>query len=122
MTDDLVKRLYSLHSYENGVEDLAEDAARTIELLTKALLPFAKLFLYPDDLGFEASLDIKEDLDWDDDANDMQIENCYVLRRNIKDARAALDLAQYVSSADLGFYIEPETRKVLNEIGENKDD
>lgn len=32
--------------------------------------------------------------------------------------RAVLDLAQYVSSADLGFYIEPETRKVLNEIGE----
>jgi hypothetical protein len=36
--------------------------------------------------------------------------------------RAVLDLAQYVSSADLGFYIEPETRKVLNEIGEKKDD
>ena len=36
--------------------------------------------------------------------------------------RAVLDLAQYVSSADLGFFIEPETRKVLNEIGEKKDD
>ena len=36
--------------------------------------------------------------------------------------RAVLDLAQYVSSADLGFYIEPETRKVLNEIGEKKND
>jgi ethanolamine ammonia-lyase small subunit len=36
--------------------------------------------------------------------------------------RAVLDLAQYVSSADLGFYIEPETRKVLKEIGEKKDD
>jgi hypothetical protein len=36
--------------------------------------------------------------------------------------RAVLDLAQYVSSADLGFYIEPETKKVLNEIGEKKDD
>jgi hypothetical protein len=36
--------------------------------------------------------------------------------------RAVLDLAQYVSRADLGFYIEPETRKVLNEIGEKKDD
>jgi hypothetical protein len=36
--------------------------------------------------------------------------------------RAVLDLAQYVSSADLGFYIEPETRKILNEIGEKKDD
>ena len=36
--------------------------------------------------------------------------------------RAVLDLAQYVSSADLGFYIEPETRKILKEIGEKKDD
>ena len=36
--------------------------------------------------------------------------------------RAVLDLAQYVSSADLGFYIEPETKKVLSEIGEKKDD
>jgi hypothetical protein len=99
MTDDLVKRLYSLHSYENGVEDLAEDAARTIELLTKALRPFAKLFLYPDDLGLEASMDIKEDLDWDDDANDMQMENCSVLRRNIKDARAALEQAAWYDTS-----------------------
>ena len=36
--------------------------------------------------------------------------------------RAVLDLAQYVSSADLYFYIEPETKKVLSEIGEKKDD
>jgi len=36
--------------------------------------------------------------------------------------RAVRDLAQYVSSADLGFYIEPETKKVLSEIGEKKDD
>jgi hypothetical protein len=36
--------------------------------------------------------------------------------------RAVSDLAQYVSSADLGFYIEPETKKVLNEIGEKKND
>jgi hypothetical protein len=36
--------------------------------------------------------------------------------------RAVLDLAQYVSSADLGFFIEPETKKVLSEIGEKKDD
>ena len=36
--------------------------------------------------------------------------------------RAVLDLAEYVSSADLGFFIEPETKKVLSEIGEKKDD
>jgi len=36
--------------------------------------------------------------------------------------RAVLDLAQYVSSADLGFFIEPETKEVLSEIGGKKDD
>ena len=36
--------------------------------------------------------------------------------------RAVFDLAQYVSSADLNFYIEPETKKVLSEIGEKTDD
>ena len=35
--------------------------------------------------------------------------------------RAVLDLAQYVSSADLGFYIDPETKKVLSELGEKDD-
>jgi hypothetical protein len=87
---DIVTRLYVLRSYEDGVEDLAEEAAKTIELLISALRPFAGMFLYPDDLGFEASLDIKEDPDWDNDANNMQTENCFVLRRDIKRARAAL--------------------------------
>lgn len=32
--------------------------------------------------------------------------------------RAVLDLAQYTSHADLCFYIEPKTRKILNEIEE----
>ena len=36
--------------------------------------------------------------------------------------RAVLDLAQYVSSADLGFYIDSETKKVLSELGEKTDD
>lgn len=37
MTDDLVKRLYNLPSYEEGVEDLAEEAADRIELLERQL-------------------------------------------------------------------------------------
>lgn len=60
------------------------------EKLRAALCPLADVFLYPDDLGFEASSDIKEDLDWDDDANDMNTENVFVLRRDIRRARAAL--------------------------------
>ena len=61
-----------------------------IEKLEAALRPLAGLFLYPNDLGFELALDIREDPDWDEDANDMQSENCFVLRRDIKAARAAL--------------------------------
>ena len=59
-----------------------------VEKLRAALCPLAGVFLYPDDLGFEASSDIKEDLDWDDDANDMNTENVFVLRRDIRRARA----------------------------------
>jgi Flp pilus assembly CpaE family ATPase len=36
--------------------------------------------------------------------------------------RALLDVAQYASIVDLGFLAKPETRKVLDEIWENKDD
>ena len=68
----------------------ALEAADEIERLREALRPFTAFFLYPDDLGFEASLDIKEDPDWDDDANDMQTENVFVLRRDVRRARAAL--------------------------------
>ena len=62
-----------------------------VEKLRAALCPLAGVFLYPDDLGFEASSDIKEDLDWDDDANDMNTENAFVLRRDIRRARSALE-------------------------------
>jgi hypothetical protein len=36
--------------------------------------------------------------------------------------RALLDVAQYTSSVDMFHFVEPETRKVLNEIGGRKDD
>lgn len=35
---------------------------------------------------------------------------------------ALLDVAKYVSIFDLCHYVEPETREVLNEIGEKKND
>ena len=89
MTDNLVERLRE-KAFRTETYELLEDAADRIEKLESALRPFANLFLYPDDLGFEASLDIKEDPDWDDDANDTQTENCFVLRRSIKAARTAL--------------------------------
>lgn len=65
---------------------LREENAR----LREALKPFGQIFLYPDDLGFEASEDIRADVDWDEDANEMQTENVFVLRRDIRAARAAI--------------------------------
>ena len=82
--DDLT--LVYMFGYKNGKDRMKAENER----LRAALRPFARMFLYPDDLGFEASSDIKEDPDWDNDANDMQTENCFVLRRDIKRARAAL--------------------------------
>jgi len=75
-------------SHTNTVE---WKAAAEIERLQSALEPFSKLFLYPDDLGFEAAEDIRADQDWDEDDNDMQTAIVFVLRRDIRRARVALE-------------------------------
>lgn len=91
---DIVKRLRECSSDEAYLSRQAADEITRLraenERLQEALCPLAGMFLYPDDLGFEASSDIKEDLDWDDDANDMNTENVFVLRRDIRRARAAM--------------------------------
>jgi hypothetical protein len=91
--NDIVERLRTIP--RSGLPightwNACDDAADEIEKLRAALLPFSKLFLFPDDLGFEAALDIKSDQDWDDDANDMQTECVFILRRYIRVARATL--------------------------------
>ena len=88
-----VVRAETKQAAADEIERLARDMEALLAdrvTLRAALRPFSELFLYPDDFGFEDSLDIKEDPDWDDDANDMQTEKCFVLRRSIKAARAAL--------------------------------
>lgn len=46
--------------------------------------------LISDDLGFEHAEDIRSDPDWDDVANDVQSEEAFVLRRDIRRAREAI--------------------------------
>jgi chromosome segregation ATPase len=75
-----------LHDLLKTCHKQSEEIAR----LREVLKPFGQLFLYPDDLGFEPSEDIRADIDWDEDANDMQTENVFVLRRDIRAARAAI--------------------------------
>ena len=67
-----------------------EEAQDEIKRLRDALRPFATLFLYPDDLGFEAASDIKADDDWCEDSNDATTENVFIVRRHVRIARAAL--------------------------------
>ena len=76
----------SCNPLRNECERLRKENAR----LREALVPFAGVFLFPDDLGFEHSEDIRSDPDWDDDANDMQSEDVFVLRRDVRRARAAI--------------------------------
>lgn len=71
-------------------EKIAAKDARIAEL-EAALRPFSEMFLYPDDLGFEVAEDIKSDPDWCSDANDLQDENLFVLRGDIRKARVALE-------------------------------
>ena len=58
--------------------------------LKAALKPFAKTWLFPDDLGEEASAAIRSDLDWNEEANDKAKEDVMVSRGDIRAARAAL--------------------------------
>lgn len=90
---DLIDRLMICAKYDRDQKDAAEEILRLREenmRLREALEPFADLFLYPDDLGFEHSEDIRSDSDWDEVANDMQTENVFVLRRDIRRAREAI--------------------------------
>jgi hypothetical protein len=83
---DIVERLRICAKFD---PDQAE-AADEIERLREALRPFAKLNLWPDDLGFEVSEDIKADEDWCDDANDARADDQWIKRGDIRAARAAL--------------------------------
>ena len=79
--------------YERLREHIAEQQLDIVTLgqevgrLLEALRPLATLWLYPDDLGFEEASDIREDPDWDEDANDMQTDDQFILRKHIRAAR-----------------------------------
>jgi len=87
---DIVEHLRWLESHGNENPHHWGQAADEIEKLREALRPFAKLNLFPDDLGFELSEDIKADEDWCDDANDAHVDDQWIKRGDIRTARAAL--------------------------------
>lgn len=88
---NIVKRLIELSEAKHNDLSVALEAAEEIKNLRRALIPFAELWLYPDDLGFEYAEDIRADIDWDEDANDMQTQDYFILRQHIKIARNAIE-------------------------------
>ncbi len=96
MSDDLSNRINeavdifggTLHGdflveVREEIERLRAENAR----LREALRPLATLWLYPDDIGLKEASDIREDPDWDEDANDMQTDDQFILRKHIRAAR-----------------------------------
>jgi len=74
---------------ERGMEEIEKLRIHIAELKA-ALKPFAKTWLFPDDLGEEASATIRSDPDWNEEANDKAKEDVMVSRGDIRAARAAL--------------------------------
>lgn len=89
MDEDILVKLLNRTQWSDNSYDVEAFVAASdeIRLLREALKPFSELFLYPDDLGDEHAEDIRSDADWNDDANDMQTEDVFVLRRDIRRAR-----------------------------------
>jgi len=92
--DEAAKTFWNAMLNNNAVValQLEADCLRAeVEKLRTTLKPFAELFLYPDDLGFEHAEDIRADVDWDEDSNDMAEEGVYILRRDIRRARGLIN-------------------------------
>lgn len=92
--NDLKTQLRQLSEAKISDLSIAADAADLIDALVEALIPLARTFLYPDDLGFETSDDIKADPDWCDDANDATSQETFILRKDIRRARKVIEMAE----------------------------
>jgi hypothetical protein len=90
LEDDLVKLEAAAESLREHIAEQQLDIVtlgQEVGRLREVLRPLATLYLYPDDLGFEEAADIREDPDWDEDANDMQTDDQFILRKHIRAAR-----------------------------------
>ena len=66
------------------IEKLREERSR----LREALKPFAEKYLWPDDSGFADEL--RSDEDWDEGRNEEEVDDVWLKRKWIRQARAAL--------------------------------
>jgi len=72
-----------------AIAEIKKLRARIAEL-EAALKPLEKAWLFPDDLGEEASAIIRSEPDWNEEENDRAREDVIVCRQEIRKARAAL--------------------------------
>ena len=67
----------------------AKKAEEEVEKLRKALEPFAKLFLYPYDIEGQLEF-LKETNDWSEQENDDVVEDYFIRRGDIRNARKVM--------------------------------
>ena len=80
---DIIERL------REHCEDLTYEAADEIERLREALRPFAEKYLWPDDSGYADEL--RSDEDWDEERNEEEVDDVWVKRKWIRQARVELN-------------------------------
>jgi len=88
-------------TYERAIEELTdlsdslmariEFLESRIEVLKDALRPLAEKHLYPDDIDEAYAASVRAEEDWDEEASDEMLDNCWIARKWVKAARAALD-------------------------------
>ena len=88
-------------TYERAIEELTDlsdalmDRIETletrIEVLKDALRPLAEKNLYPDDIDGSYAASMRAEDDWNEEANEETLDNCWIARKWVRAARAALE-------------------------------
>ena len=88
-------------TYERAIEELTDLSdslmARIdflesrIDVLKDALRPLAEKHLYPDDIGKCYAASLRGEDDWNEITNDEMFDDCWIARKWVKAARAALE-------------------------------
>lgn len=94
-SDAMAEAAERLSAHSTAIDGLRAEIERLRagnEKLREALKPFAALFLWPDDIGDEWTVnDIRSGRDWDETENDTNTDDVFIKRGHIRAARKALE-------------------------------
>lgn len=79
-----------LTELSEGLMDRIEFLENRIETLKDAVRPLAEKHLYPDDIGECYAASLRGEDDWNEVTNDEMLDDCWIARKWVKAARAAL--------------------------------